>query len=114
MSSYKELVAQRGALEKQQAELDKQIAQAKRAERADVIAQIRALMAEHELGLVDLGGTGKGRAGKVSSGKAGTGKKVAAKYRNSTTGDTWSGRGLQPKWLKAALASGRSLKDFAL
>ena len=67
MSSYKELVAQRGALEKQQAELDKQIAQAKRAERADVIAQIRALMAEHDLGLADLGGKSK-------SGPAGQGR----------------------------------------
>ena len=30
------------------------------------------------------------------------------------TGTTWSGRGLQPKWLKAALASGRKLSDFAV
>lgn len=36
----------------------------------------------------------------------------AVKYRNSGTGDTWSGRGLQPKWLKAALAAGRTLADF--
>lgn len=34
------------------------------------------------------------------------------KYRNPATGDTWTGRGLQPRWLKAALAEGRSLDDF--
>lgn len=36
----------------------------------------------------------------------------AAKYRNSHTGDTWSGRGLKPKWLQAALAAGRTLAEF--
>ena len=39
---------------------------------------------------------------------------VAAKYRNKATGETWSGRGLQPKWLKAALAAGRKIDDFAV
>ena len=34
---------------------------------------------------------------------------MAAKYRNKATGETWSGRGLQPRWLKAALASGKKL-----
>lgn len=34
------------------------------------------------------------------------------RYRNPSTGETWTGKGLQPKWLKAALAAGRSLADF--
>lgn len=38
--------------------------------------------------------------------------KTAAKYRDDRTGSTWSGRGLQPKWLKVALASGKRLSDF--
>jgi DNA-binding protein H-NS len=42
------------------------------------------------------------------------GRKVEPKYRNPETGETWSGRGLQPKWLKAALADGRKITDFAL
>jgi len=42
------------------------------------------------------------------------GGKVAPKFRNGATGETWSGRGLQPKWLKAALASGAQLADFAI
>ena len=32
--------------------------------------------------------------------RRGTGAKVAAKFRNPETGETWSGRGRQPKWLK--------------
>jgi DNA-binding protein H-NS len=42
-----------------------------------------------------------------------TGKKVAAKKRRPTTGEG-GGRGLQPKWLKAALAGGKKIEDFAV
>jgi len=51
-------------------------------------------------------------ARKSSKGKK-TGK-VAPKYRDAATGQTWSGRGLQPNWLKAALGTGRSLAEFKL
>jgi hypothetical protein len=30
------------------------------------------------------------------------------------TGSTWSGKGLQPRWLKVALAAGRTLDEFDL
>lgn len=39
--------------------------------------------------------------------------KPLVKYRDKATGSTWSGRGLQPKWLKVALASGRQLAEFS-
>lgn len=39
--------------------------------------------------------------------------KNPVKYRDPATGMTWSGRGLQPKWLKVALADGKRLEDFA-
>jgi DNA-binding protein H-NS len=39
---------------------------------------------------------------------------VAPKYRNASTGDTWTGRGKQPKWLAAALKSGKKLEDFKI
>jgi DNA-binding protein H-NS len=45
---------------------------------------------------------------------ANAGRKVAPKYRNSATGETWTGRGLQPKWVQAAVASGKKLEDFAI
>jgi DNA-binding protein H-NS len=41
--------------------------------------------------------------------------KVAPKYRNpDNPGETWTGRGRQPRWVQAALAGGRSLSDFAI
>ena len=38
--------------------------------------------------------------------------KAVVKYRNAATGDTWSGRGLQPAWVKAELSKGAKLSDF--
>jgi DNA-binding protein H-NS len=91
----------------QKASLEKQIADAQREQRAGAIEQIKALMAEHGLTAADL----NGRA--VKAKKPGGGK-VAAKYLNKATGETWSGRGLQPRWLKAALAGGKKITDFAV
>lgn len=111
MATYQELVAQKAALDKQQADLEKQIADALRAERSGVINQIKTLMAEHGIELADLGG----RLPKAPTAKpAASGRKVAAKYRDAATGESWSGRGLQPKWLRAALAAGKTLEDFAV
>jgi len=66
------------------------------------------LMTEYGLTLADL----STRAASGTPRKA-TGK-VAAKYRNPATGDTWSGRGLKPNWLKAAIEAGRTIEDFAV
>ena len=97
MPSVSELLAQKAAIEQQ-------IADAQRAERAGAVAQVRALMAEHGLTMADL-------SSKAATVKR-TGAKVAAKYRDGATGNTWSGRGLQPKWLKQALASGKKYFRF--
>jgi ParB/RepB/Spo0J family partition protein len=43
---------------------------------------------------------------------AGMLKSARVAYRNAATGETWSGRGLMPKWLKAATAAGAKLNDF--
>lgn len=41
--------------------------------------------------------------------------KVAPKYRNpANTGETWTGRGKQPRWLAAYTAAGRKLDEFLI
>lgn len=92
----------------QKAALEKQIADTQRAQRADAVAQVRELMTQYGLSLADIG------AKTSVAPRRGTGAKVAAKYRDAATGNAWSGRGLKPKWLKAALESGRALSDFAV
>lgn len=101
MATLQELITQKEALEKQ-------IALTRQRDRDAAIEKVRSLMAEYGLSVSDL----SARSAKSAS-KAG-GAKVPAKYRNKATGDSWSGRGLQPKWLKAALTTGRTLQEFAV
>lgn len=110
MSNYQELLAQKAALEKQAADLEKQLQEARRAERSSVINQIKAMLSEHGLTVADLGI----KPGKPAATGSTAGKKVAPKYRNQATGETWTGRGLQPKWIQAAVAAGKKLEDFAI
>lgn len=91
----------------QKAELERRIADTQREEKAAAIAQVRSLMAQYGLTLADIGG-------RPAAPRKPEGAKVPPKYRDPATGATWSGRGLQPKWLKAALDSGRSLAEFAV
>lgn len=104
MPSLQELLAQR-------ADIEKKIAEAQREERTAAIAKVKSLMAEFGLTAADIAGKLPAPRAKAASGAGG---KVAPKYRNASTGDTWSGRGLQPKWLKAALESGRTLEEFTI
>ena len=62
-----------------------------------------------ELELSKLGGYTNGK--KARGGPRGS---VTAKYRHPETGETWAGRGLKPRWLTAAMKSGKSLEAFAI
>jgi DNA-binding protein H-NS len=116
------------------ATLDREIADTQRKERSAAIAHIQTLMDQYGLTVADLGGKAavvKGRRGrppgakslakaaakpaKAGKGKSSMkGKKVAPKFRNKATGETWSGRGLKPRWLTAAIDAGKKLTDFAV
>lgn len=84
--TYQELIQQRDALEKA-------IAEARQREIASAVAKVRELVAEFGLSASDVF---PARASK-SSGRAPV--KVAAKYRDPATGQTWTGRGKAPKWI---------------
>ena len=101
MASLQDLLDRKAALEKE-------IEATRRQERAEAISKVRSLMSEYGLTMADLNTKGAAKPG------AGKGAKVAVKYRNAATGDTWSGRGLHPKWLKAALAAGRKIEEFTV
>jgi DNA-binding protein H-NS len=62
--------------------------------------------------------SGRGRPKSTKAAKSAKAAKkssnpVAAKYRGPN-GETWSGRGLTPKWLAALLAQGQSKESFAI
>ncbi|RMX05905.1 H-NS histone family protein [Corticibacter populi] len=88
MSQLNELLLQRQ-------QLDQQINELRQQERADALATIHKLVQQFELTAQDIFG-GKS-ASRVS---AGASKKVAAKYLNKETGETWTGRGKPPRWIQ--------------
>ena len=101
MASLQDLLAQR-------AQLDKQIEETQALNRSAAIAKVRSLMAEYGLSIADLSGRAKGVPKTTGP------SKVAPKYRNQATGETWSGRGSTPKWLSEAEATGAKRESFLI
>jgi DNA-binding protein H-NS len=89
MATYKELIQQRETLEKE-------ISEARHRETSQAVSQVHTLIAEFGLTQQDIFPSGK--SAKSSAGK--TGAKVAPKYRNPATEETWTGRGKAPKWIE--------------
>lgn len=100
-TSLSDLIAQKEALERQ-------IRDAQSTAKADAVAQVRKLLSEHGLTAADLVASAKSKQGVRQ------GSKVEPKYRDPASGSTWSGRGLKPKWLSAAIEAGKTVQDFAI
>lgn len=79
--------------------LDAQIAEAKELTRAEGVAKARAILDAYAINVSDL----LPKRTKATS-------TVAVKYRRN--GDTWTGRGKQPVWLRDAIAAGAALEHF--
>ena len=101
MANYRELVAQREAL-------DKQIEELRKAELKSAIEQVRQLITEWRLTAEDCGFKSGAASGLKKAKSA-----VAAKYRGPN-GEAWSGRGRAPKWLEALEAQGRQRAEFSI
>jgi DNA-binding protein H-NS len=126
VASYSEMIAQ---IE----ELKKQAERQRKEEYSSVIKTIKKQIADYgitaeELGLSAAPGAKRGRkAGKATAkpgrkpGRKGAargkhpsaGTKVAPRYKDEA-GNTWTGRGKQPKWVVAAVAAGRSLESLLI
>jgi DNA-binding protein H-NS len=82
--------------------------------------RIKAEKHELEKRLAALGGGMAVLADSRGAGASTTGKqrrkypRVLPKYRNPQTSETWSGRGKRPRWLVAAVKSGRRVEDFRI
>lgn len=86
--------------QKEIADLQKKAEDARRAELAGAITQIKLLMKEFNISIKDL----KLKDGKVSRAP---GKALPAKYRDPVSGDTWTGRGRSPAWVAKAKAENK-------
>jgi DNA-binding protein H-NS len=80
---------------------------------AEIAQRVTARRHELEGELSRLGHIdGRSRAKVARGGRHGS---VPPKYRNpADPSQTWAGRGLQPRWLKAAIKSGKKLDGFLI
>src|SRR5690606_17621397 len=99
MATYRTLLAQKAAL-------DKKIVQARKREIASVVKQINSLIEQYGLTPQELRFPRRAVSEETQAAKPVARKKakpatstVAPKYRNSETGETWSGRGRAPRWV---------------
>ncbi|WKB56184.1 H-NS histone family protein [Eleftheria terrae] len=96
-------------LQAQMEVLQRRMEEAKRKEAAPRLAQIRADVAAYGFTVEDVFGAAKPHQAKRAARRAAdTG---AAKYRDAA-GNTWSGRGPRPRWLRDAIAQGADLASF--
>ncbi|MGA1349732.1 MAG: H-NS family nucleoid-associated regulatory protein [Burkholderiaceae bacterium] len=120
MPSYSEII-------QQISDLQKQAERQRKEEYSSVLKNIKKQIAEYgitaeELGFASAASSKRGpkpgpktsKARKPRAKRANAGVKVPAKYKDSSTGNTWTGRGKMPKWVSAALASGRSLESMLI
>jgi len=115
-------------IQKRIAKLQAEADAIKAREAVGVIARIREVVAHYGLTVEHIFGidgtkTARGRrpkthvpsaVGRKTARKSSSikGTKAPIKYRDSN-GNAWSGRGSQPRWLRAAIDSGKKLEDFA-
>ncbi len=89
------------------ARAQKALTEKQRSERKDVIAKIQELASSIGVTVTIQQGTAELKANSRK------GSKVAIKYRNPLDpSQTWTGRGVTPRWLKALVESGKNVADF--
>lgn len=116
-------------IEAQIAKLQRELKLAKAKEVKDLVLRIRGAIAHYGLTIDDLFGSklarqhrasasGPPRGATVETSKPkerrdGPPAKVAIKFKDDS-GNTWTGRGTQPRWLTAAVGDGRSIEEFRI
>jgi DNA-binding protein H-NS len=81
---------------------------------AAISAKVTERRRELETELSKLAGFAGGRKA-TKFGRGGRMGPVAPKYRNpENPAETWAGRGLRPRWLTAAIKSGKKQDDFLI
>jgi len=98
-------------IQNQIALLQKQAEEIKSTELAATIADILAKMEAFGITVDDLDRS-KGRARKPAA-TAKSGNPAPIKFRGPN-GETWTGRGLMPRWLAAKVSEGQSKDSFAV
>ena len=81
--------------------------------RDQVDKRLVELRSELEKQLASPMGGAKSMKGRASGRSSLKGKKVPPKYRNPS-GETWAGRGAEPRWMVEALKKGKKIESFRI
>ena len=81
--------------------------------RDEIAALLESRAEDLERELNRLRGNAHGETNGAARSLKGQRKKIAPKYRGPN-GDTWSGRGIKPRWLTSALKEGKTLDEFLI
>ena len=110
-------------IQQQIEKLQRQASKLRSREAAGVIKKIKVAIEHYGLTAEDLfvGRTKRGAKAATGNGHTESTKRavtrkhapIAVKYRDNE-GNTWTGRGSQPRWLVAYLKAGRKINDFAV
>ena len=106
--SRRELEALRGRI-------DKQLERLKNSDMKKAMEAAEAAAKQHGFSLKQLAAAAPAKAAKASKAKKSPKVVSAPRYCNpEDPSTTWTGRGRRPEWIKAGLAAGKSLEDFAI
>jgi DNA-binding protein H-NS len=118
-------------IQQQIVDLQKQADAMRKQAMAAAIKEVKRLVNLYSLGYADIGMTVGGTAAKKGAATAKASKStkpvktakksssdkraaVAPKYRDSETGQTWTGRGKAPTWLATKIAAGATKESFKI
>lgn len=99
-------------IQNQIAALQKQAEEIKAQEFTKTVQEIQAKMEAFGITVADLQG-GRGRPRKAPASASKSVNPAPVKFRGPN-GETWSGRGLMPRWLAALVAQGQTKESFAV
>ncbi len=109
-------------LKEQAQKLFEQAEEQRKIDVADALKSIVKTMADFEISLEELFdhlkasgfSAAANRRGARPRAKAAGKSKIAAKFQNLATGETWSGRGRAPAWIRVAEERGKSRDKFLI
>lgn len=100
-------------IQNQIAALQKQAEEIKAQQFSQTVQEIIAKMEAFGITVADLEAAKGGRARKPAGSVTKSLNPAPAKFRGPN-GESWSGRGLMPRWLAALVADGRKKEEFAI
>lgn len=109
MGDLEQLLERRKAVLAELADLDAAARAAAAQQKVEAVKEVLKLMTEKGLTVADLAPAKLRRV--VKDKRVG---KVAPKFLNPKTGETWTGRGRLPLWLQAEVDAGKRPQDFLI